>query len=117
MSSATCRLPASRWVYAPLVAEQQDKNPNIYRVMKDDTGPTLHRMANQSKITWVKPQKSTSPCIRLCTLDEEDICVGCGRTLDEIREWTSYDPQQQSQVLVRCRERMASRPYPNSRYF
>ena len=25
-----------------------------------------------------------SPCIRHCTLDDADICLGCGRTLDEI---------------------------------
>ena len=28
-----------------------------------------------------------SPCVRRCTLDLEDLCVGCGRTLDEILEW------------------------------
>ena len=28
-----------------------------------------------------------SPCVRRCTLDPDDLCVGCGRTLDEILEW------------------------------
>lgn len=27
---------------------------------------------------------STSPCVGLCTLDDDDVCIGCGRTLDEI---------------------------------
>jgi predicted Fe-S protein YdhL (DUF1289 family) len=25
--------------------------------------------------------------VRRCTLDPDDLCVGCGRTLDEILEW------------------------------
>ena len=33
-------------------------------------------------------QLPDSPCRRACTLDREDICVGCGRTLDEILEWS-----------------------------
>jgi predicted Fe-S protein YdhL (DUF1289 family) len=28
-----------------------------------------------------------SPCIRLCTLDDADICVGCYRSIDEICAW------------------------------
>jgi predicted Fe-S protein YdhL (DUF1289 family) len=28
-----------------------------------------------------------SPCVRRCTLDPDDLCVGCGRMLDEILEW------------------------------
>ena len=27
-----------------------------------------------------------SPCIGVCKLDENDICLGCGRTMDDIRE-------------------------------
>ena len=30
-----------------------------------------------------------SPCVRRCTLDPDDLCVGCGRTLDEILEWAA----------------------------
>ncbi|WCT75154.1 DUF1289 domain-containing protein [Sphingomonas naphthae] len=28
-----------------------------------------------------------SPCIRICTLDAADECLGCGRTLAEITGW------------------------------
>jgi predicted Fe-S protein YdhL (DUF1289 family) len=28
-----------------------------------------------------------SPCIKLCKLNEHKICVGCYRTLDEIKNW------------------------------
>ncbi|MFZ1295916.1 MAG: DUF1289 domain-containing protein, partial [Pseudomonadales bacterium] len=33
----------------------------------------------------VTPQ--ASPCIRHCTLDEADICIGCGRSLQDILDW------------------------------
>ena len=28
-----------------------------------------------------------SPCISVCALDEEDICMGCFRSLREISDW------------------------------
>jgi len=30
-----------------------------------------------------------SPCIRNCCLDDEDICLGCFRSLEEICQWGS----------------------------
>ncbi len=32
-----------------------------------------------------------SPCVRLCCLDNSDICVGCFRSLDEIKAWSQAD--------------------------
>jgi len=34
-----------------------------------------------------QPQPVESPCIDLCTLDDDDICVGCFRSIDEICAW------------------------------
>lgn len=28
-----------------------------------------------------------SPCVRNCCLGEDDICLGCFRTIDEITSW------------------------------
>ncbi len=28
-----------------------------------------------------------SPCVRKCTLDDDDVCVGCFRSIDEICAW------------------------------
>ena len=34
------------------------------------------------------PEVIQSPCIGVCTMNETTgLCVGCYRTLDEIREW------------------------------
>ncbi len=35
------------------------------------------------------PLEPPSPCIRQCTLDDRDECVGCGRTIDEILVWAA----------------------------
>ena len=45
-----------------------------------------------------------SPCIKVCTL-EGDICIGCFRTQDEIREWIIYTDEQKRVVLEKLEER------------
>jgi len=40
-----------------------------------------------------------SPCIRKCTLDDDDICVGCFRSLDEICAWGGASNDQRREVL------------------
>jgi predicted Fe-S protein YdhL (DUF1289 family) len=48
-----------------------------------------------------------SPCIRLCTLDPETrICLGCGRTLDEIAGWTRYSEAEREAIMARLPERL-----------
>ncbi|HJQ18170.1 MAG TPA: DUF1289 domain-containing protein [Allosphingosinicella sp.] len=44
------------------------------------------------------PDPVSSPCVRKCTLDLEDICVGCGRTLDEILEWAGASPGRKQEI-------------------
>lgn len=33
------------------------------------------------------PPTAESPCIKVCQIDLDDRCRGCGRTLDEIARW------------------------------
>ncbi|MFT5720654.1 MAG: putative Fe-S protein YdhL (DUF1289 family) [Motiliproteus sp.] len=51
----------------------------------------------------------TSPCIRNCCLDDQDICVGCVRTLDEILQWGAADDRRKSQILEAILERKKAR--------
>tara|TARA_B110000438_G_C15621754_1_gene566865 strand:+ start:342 stop:542 length:201 start_codon:yes stop_codon:yes gene_type:complete len=47
-----------------------------------------------------------SPCIDLCTTDPESgLCVGCGRTLEEISNWVSFSEKQKEQVLKNLNNR------------
>ncbi|WP_308789308.1 DUF1289 domain-containing protein [Vibrio atypicus] len=49
------------------------------------------------------------PCVRNCCLDENDVCLGCYRTLEEILSWTKLTKQQKREVLSRCDERRKAR--------
>lgn len=46
-----------------------------------------------------------SPCISVCLLDNDDVCVGCYRTADEITEWMTGDNQSRRDILARSRQR------------
>lgn len=50
-----------------------------------------------------------SPCVRNCCLDERDVCMGCGRSLDEIRLWGEADDIQRLGILERAAARRAER--------
>ena len=51
----------------------------------------------------------SSPCVRLCCLDEQDICLGCLRHVDEITAWAAADEEQRRTILVRCERRRRER--------
>lgn len=48
-----------------------------------------------------------SPCIRVCCLDADDICLGCFRSLDEIKQWQASDDNTRAMVLHACAQRRA----------
>ncbi|MBV9570447.1 MAG: DUF1289 domain-containing protein [Alphaproteobacteria bacterium] len=52
-----------------------------------------------------------SPCIKVCTLEAESgLCIGCGRSLDEIARWSSM-PDVERQAIVRgLPDRLAAMP-------
>lgn len=41
-----------------------------------------------------------SPCVRNCCLDDDEICLGCFRSLPEICGWATASTQQRWQVLA-----------------
>lgn len=50
-----------------------------------------------------------SPCIRNCCLDEEDICMGCYRSLEEILIWHKASDDEKSEILTLCQLRKKQR--------
>lgn len=42
-----------------------------------------------------------SPCIGVCTVDDDGICMGCERTLDEIARWSTMSDSEKRGVLLR----------------
>lgn len=55
------------------------------------------------------PDQVESPCVRICTLDEKQICVGCGRSLDEIAVWSRMSREEKRAVCAIAIKRMADR--------
>lgn len=50
-----------------------------------------------------------SPCVKNCCLDREDICLGCGRSLDEIVRWGDANTPEKLQILLAAKKRKSSR--------
>ncbi len=46
-----------------------------------------------------------SPCISICALNDENVCIGCYRTDKEIREWLLMDDDEKLEVLAKSSER------------
>lgn len=62
----------------------------------------FYRLLNMSN---EKPSNIESPCIRQCCLDQNDVCVGCFRTLDEILKWNSLSDNEKQVIMNTCDER------------
>lgn len=46
-----------------------------------------------------EPEQIESPCIRNCCLDENDICLGCFRSISEITSWGMVNDQKRKKIL------------------
>ncbi|QGM96978.1 DUF1289 domain-containing protein [Methylocystis parvus] len=47
-----------------------------------------------------------SPCNKICTLNPNGICVGCGRSRAEIGGWTQFSDAEKKQVVHRAKARL-----------
>ena len=55
------------------------------------------------------PDPPASPCVRNCCLDDANVCMGCGRALDEIVQWGTASDADKIAILARSRERLNAR--------
>ncbi len=44
-------------------------------------------------------EKIKSPCIKVCKYDEEGVCTGCFRKMEEITGWLFYNDEQKLNSL------------------
>ena len=50
-----------------------------------------------------------TPCIHICRLDEtHSLCIGCGRTLDEIGGWAGYSDEKRRTIMRALPRRLAN---------
>ncbi len=76
--------------------------------------PTPAMLAPQSANDGHTP---ASPCIRQCCLDDADECLGCGRTLEEIKAWHGADAAGRAGILdaAAARREARARRFPPAR--
>ncbi|QOL27287.1 DUF1289 domain-containing protein [Thalassotalea sp. LPB0316] len=53
----------------------------------------------------IKNKTPNSPCIDNCCLDEQDVCTGCYRTINEICQWRSMSDAEKIDVYQRIAKR------------
>ena len=49
-------------------------------------------------------EKIKSPCVSICALDMDDVCVGCHRTGEEITRWWEMDNTERLATLEKAKE-------------
>jgi len=50
-----------------------------------------------------------SPCVGVCTFDDaQTYCIGCGRTTDDIRNWSSYTAEQRQRAAFKAAQRIGA---------
>ena len=51
-----------------------------------------------------------TPCVKICTLDAgAGLCLGCGRTIDEIAGWGAMTPSERSRIMAELPARLAAK--------
>lgn len=74
--------------------------------LKNRVGIPIIQLSAPSVMSLSPPLPAiASPCIKVCVLDAQQVCVGCGRTLDEIAQWSRMTEEQRAQVVDRARQR------------
>lgn len=73
-------------------------SPELARQLEAQARSNLSRELHS--LTPVTP----SPCVRLCTLNDQDECLGCGRTLADICGWSAMSEPERQQCLLRSRQ-------------
>lgn len=46
-----------------------------------------------------------SPCVSVCYVNDDDICEGCFRSIEEITYWSGYDNEAKQKVIKLSNER------------
>ena len=66
----------------------------------------IHSLQPPVQVEPVKSiSKVVSPCIKICTL-QNDFCIGCGRSTQEIAEWSNASRKRKEEILERLPNRL-----------
>jgi uncharacterized protein len=68
----------------------------------------LKRKRRRPRERFVPDTSVASPCLKICQIKKgDDICSGCARSMDEIRDWIILSREEKLQVLASVAERKA----------
>lgn len=57
---------------------------------------------------WAFDTSVPSPCIKVCQVDDDTaLCIGCHRSIDEIRDWPIMTAEEKTRALDRIAARKA----------
>jgi predicted Fe-S protein YdhL (DUF1289 family) len=66
--------------------------------------PPIHIMA--STVIAIE-----SPCTQICVVHPvRKLCIGCGRTLDEIARWIDFDTAERARIMAQLPARLRTLP-------
>lgn len=51
-----------------------------------------------------KKEDVHSPCRNVCRLDDDSVCEGCRRTIDEITRWSQMSSEEKRSILARLEQ-------------
>ena len=89
--TACAEVRALAEVYGLMVYHRQD--------LADEA--SMPRRAHAAWLAWYA-QTPDSPCIAICSTAQGDaVCKGCGRTEDEVQQWTVFSPGDKRMVWRR----------------
>lgn len=46
-----------------------------------------------------------SPCVGICEIDDDGLCLGCKRTDEEIFKWLTYNEEERIEKLKEMKQR------------
>ena len=68
----------------------------------------LGRKRRRRRERFVPDTTVASPCLKICQVRKGDeVCVGCLRSMDEIRDWIILSREEKLQVLENIAQRKA----------
>jgi hypothetical protein len=75
---------------------------NIEKISLNDLSCKIAKLLTENPtreyLIWKKP--NAHPCVGICTTSTGDnICRGCGRTVEQIRDWNQFTQEQKSEIL------------------
>lgn len=97
-----CKLVTTEWANGP--------KGRVGTAVTDASDDKRERRRARRQARLAKLDSSiASPCIKVCQVnDAAGWCVGCFRSLDEIREWPIMTAEDKTGVLARIADRRAA---------